>query len=99
MEVLKKVNTEALLEMAGMEGWRIIEEMLVYDVKFATSLLTRPKPPKRTGTDAAGNPITADQEWLVSEHEIGRARGILATATKYLDKIRNAKERYNKKGE
>lgn len=92
MDMSKEIKNEALFEMAGTEGWKIVEEMLVYDTKFALSLLTKPKPSEKN----SNGEYISKPEWIIKEHEIGRARGILTTAQKYLDMIKNARERFNK---
>ncbi len=91
-ELSKEAKYGALLEMASTDGWKIIEDMLLYDVKFATSLGMKPSPPKK---DAQGN-VVADAKYVTELHEIGRARGIYSTASKYLDAIKNARERVQK---
>jgi hypothetical protein len=94
MELNKEAKDRALLELASTDGWRIVADMLAYDVKFASSLLGKPKP----GIKGPDGKYIEEPKWIYDPHEIGRARGILGTATKYLDMINNVKGR-NSKGE
>lgn len=87
MDASKKA---AIVEMASSEGWRILEEMLKYDERFAVGILNRPKFSK--ATKESPNP---EPEWVTEPHDLGRARGILGTAQKYLNLVRSARERAN----
>jgi len=84
----RAINYRAIAEMAGTEGWQILEEMLAYDVKFADSLLGRPKPQK-----AKEGEQTPEPKYIIELHEIGRARGLKATAEKYMTLVKIAKEK------
>jgi hypothetical protein len=97
----KTVDYEALVEMANTPGWKIIEDMLMWDIKFSSGLLNTPRPPKKIGVDKNNNPIMSEAEWVKDEHGVGYARGIYSTASKYANKIKNAREHLNKslKGE
>lgn len=87
MEASKR---EAIRELANTEGWRIFKAMLEYDERFALGILNRPKPAKPT--ESVPHP---DPEWVTDPHDLGRARGVLNMAQKYLNLVRSAIERVN----
>jgi hypothetical protein len=82
----KTLNYSAICEMSNTEGFKEIEKMLEWDVKFSQGLLERPKRPDSTKENPCPEPI-----WITNEHDIGRARGILLTAQKYLNLIKTAR--------
>ena len=84
----KTINYAAIAEMSTHEGWKILEDMLSYDVRFALGLLTRGKSPKPTQENPHPDPV-----WITEPHDIGRARATLANAQKYLDLVRISRER------
>lgn len=88
---MEESKRSAILEMANTEGWRHVQEMLESDERFAVGLLTRPKIKPITKENPRPEP-----EWTIDEHGLGRARGKLEMAQKYLNLVRSAtRERVN----
>jgi hypothetical protein len=84
----RSINHPAISEMSNSDGWKELEKMLEWDVKFGQGLLERGRRPKVT----QDNP-DPDVMWITDPHDIGRARGILSTAKKYLDLVKFSKSK------
>ena len=82
----KVVNYSAIAEMSNTEGFKKLEEMLEWDVKFSQGLLEKPKRPNATHDNPNPEPV-----WITDPHSIGWARGIFLTANKYLNLVKLAR--------
>jgi len=80
----KQINYYAIFEMSNSEGWKELEKMLEWDVKFGKGWLERRREVKKDNADH-------EKEWVTDIHDIGWARGTLGTAQKYLDLVKTAR--------
>jgi hypothetical protein len=82
----RRIDYRAIAEMSETPGWKIIEEMMLYDIKFMSGLLSKPKPQKAKEGERPEEP-----KFITDLHEVGRARGTLANADKYISLVKSSR--------